>query len=66
MKAGVPSTTPVRVRPTSINLAGNVATYVEDGAPVVLDVSSNVIVSDVDSNDFAGGSLTVAISAYTS
>ncbi|MGZ8420168.1 MAG: beta strand repeat-containing protein, partial [Allosphingosinicella sp.] len=47
--------------PTSTNLDGDIATYVEGASPVKIDVGGNATLSDPTSADFAGGTLTVAI-----
>ncbi|HEX8626499.1 MAG TPA: SdrD B-like domain-containing protein, partial [Allosphingosinicella sp.] len=48
--------------PTSTNLAGDIASYVEGAAPVKLDVGTAATLSDNNAN-FAGGTLTVSIGA---
>jgi hypothetical protein len=48
--------------PTSTNLSGDNASYIEGAAPVKLDVGGNATLND-DGTNFAGGSLTVAIGA---
>ena len=52
---------PVNDRPTIGLLANNTAQFTEGGAPVLLDLGSNATVTDADSADFGGGSLTVGI-----
>ncbi|MGA9581482.1 MAG: Ig-like domain-containing protein [Allosphingosinicella sp.] len=47
--------------PTSTDLDGDIATYIEGASPVKLDVGGNATLSDSTSADFAGGTLTVAI-----
>ncbi|HEX6377298.1 MAG TPA: Ig-like domain-containing protein [Allosphingosinicella sp.] len=47
--------------PTSTNLDGDIASYIEGASPVKLDVGGNATLSDPTSADFAGGTLTVAI-----
>ena len=49
--------------PTSSNMNGDTATYLEGAAPVRLDTGGNATLSDSTSADFAGGTLTVAIGA---
>jgi hypothetical protein len=49
--------------PTSTNLNGNTATYVEGGAAVKIDVGSDSTVADADSADFSGGTLRIRISS---
>ncbi|HYE27115.1 MAG TPA: Ig-like domain-containing protein [Allosphingosinicella sp.] len=49
--------------PTSTNLDGDIATYIEGASPVKLDVGGNATLSDPTSADFSGGTLTVAIGA---
>ncbi|HEY0150071.1 MAG TPA: Ig-like domain-containing protein [Allosphingosinicella sp.] len=51
------------VAPTSANLAGNVARFLENATSIPLDNSANSTFADADSSNFAGGSLTVAIGA---
>ncbi|HEX8571752.1 MAG TPA: cadherin-like domain-containing protein [Allosphingosinicella sp.] len=46
--------------PTSTNLEGDIATYVEGATPVRLDVGTAATLADGNAN-FAGGTLTVAI-----
>jgi hypothetical protein len=53
---------PVNDAPTSTNLNGDAAVYVEGSAAVLLDVGSNATIADIDSADFDTGTLTVAIS----
>jgi len=53
---------PVNDAPTSTNLNGDAAIWVEGSAAVLLDVGSNATVADIDSADFDGGTLTVSIS----
>ena len=55
--------TPVNDAPVIGSLNGDVVVYVEGGPVVRLDDSANTLVSDVDSADFDGGSLRVAITA---
>ena len=52
---------PVNDAPVIGLLANNTAQYFEGGVPVRLDLGSNATVTDVDSPDFGGGSLTVSI-----
>ncbi len=47
--------------PTSTNLNGDAATWIEGSAPITLDVGGNATIADVDTNDFSGGTLTVHI-----
>jgi Ca2+-binding RTX toxin-like protein len=47
--------------PTSTNLNGDAAIYIEGSAAVLLDVGSNATIADIDSADFDTGSLTVAL-----
>ncbi|HEV2818274.1 MAG TPA: calcium-binding protein, partial [Allosphingosinicella sp.] len=49
--------------PTIAGLAGDTAHYTEGGAAVLLDVGAAALVADADSANFAGGTLTVAITA---
>ena len=49
--------------PTIGNLDGDTVTYVENAAPVALDMGGDALVGDVDSPDFDGGTLQVNISA---
>lgn len=51
------------VAPVLANLSGDVATFTEGGGPVLLDVGSNVTITDSDSANFGGGSLTVVITS---
>ncbi len=53
--------TGVNDAPTSASLSGDMAVWVEGGAPVLLDLGSNVTIADIDSLDFDGGHLTVGI-----
>ncbi|WP_194792938.1 cadherin domain-containing protein [Caenimonas koreensis] len=52
---------PVNDAPTSTNLQGDTATYIEGGAAVKLDTSGNATLADIDSADFNGGTLTVSV-----
>src|SRR5205085_9540417 len=47
--------------PTSTNLSGDAAIWIEGSVPTHLDVGSNATIADVDSLDFDGGTLTVHI-----
>ncbi|WP_171832488.1 Ig-like domain-containing protein [Comamonas thiooxydans] len=47
--------------PTIGNLHGDNVTYLEDGAPVLLDALSNASVTDADSANFNGGNVRVAV-----
>ncbi|WP_395612630.1 FG-GAP-like repeat-containing protein, partial [Allosphingosinicella sp.] len=47
--------------PTSTNLNGDAATWIEGGGAITLDVGGNATIADVDTNDFSGGTLTVHI-----
>ncbi|MGV3482126.1 MAG: beta strand repeat-containing protein, partial [Sphingobium sp.] len=49
--------------PTATNLSGDSVTYTEGAAAVALDAGGNATIGDVDSANFDGGTLTVAISA---
>lgn len=53
--------TAVNDAPTATNLAGDIATWTEGGAAVLLDVGGNAAIADIDSANFDGGSLTVSI-----
>jgi hypothetical protein len=53
---------PVNDAPTSTNLNGDAAVYIEGSAAVLLDVGSNATIADIDSANFDTGTLTVAIS----
>ena len=53
--------TAVNDAPTVTGVSGDTAIWTEGGAAALLDASSNAAVGDVDSADFSGGSLTVAI-----
>ncbi|HEX8401112.1 MAG TPA: Ig-like domain-containing protein [Allosphingosinicella sp.] len=55
--------TPVNDAPVLGSLNGDAVTYTEGGAAIRLDAAANTLVSDVDSADFDGGSLRVAITA---
>ncbi|HTU10131.1 MAG TPA: Ig-like domain-containing protein [Allosphingosinicella sp.] len=55
--------TAVNDAPTSTNLSGDTATWTEGGNAVALDVGGNATLADVDSANFDGGTLTVAITA---
>ncbi|TFG89240.1 MAG: hypothetical protein E4H18_00570, partial [Hyphomicrobiales bacterium] len=55
--------TPVNDAPTIAGLAGDALAYTTYGATVVIEQGGNALVADVDSADFAGGQLTVTISA---
>ncbi|MCG8293415.1 Ig-like domain-containing protein [Pseudomonas entomophila] len=54
---------PLNAAPVIANLNGDSQTYSQGAGPVVLDSGSNATVTDSDSADFAGGNLTVAVSA---
>src|SRR6185436_7473717 len=54
---------PVNDAPTSTLLANDTRTYFEGAAPVTLDVLGNATISDVDSANFGGGSLTLTFGA---
>ena len=45
--------------PTLFNLSGDSVTYFEGGVPVRLDVGGDVDIDDIDSPDFAGGTLRI-------
>ena len=49
--------------PTIVNLDGDTLAYDEGDGAVVIEQGGNAVVSDVDSSDFDGGTLTVTISA---
>ncbi len=49
--------------PVITGLDGDVVTYQEGGAPVLLDLGANAIVSDADSANFNGGELRASITA---
>ena len=49
--------------PTIANMDGDSVNYVENAAPVALDLGGDALVGDVDSPDFDGGTLQVNISA---
>jgi hypothetical protein len=49
--------------PTSTNLAGDSVTWTEGDAAVLLDVGGDATVADIDSADFAGGTLSVGVTA---
>ena len=55
--------TAVNDAPLLGNLDGDNSAFTEDGAPVLLDSGSDASVSDIDSTDFGGGSLTVSVVA---
>ena len=56
--------TPVNDAPTVLGLANNTALFIEGGSPVLLDAAPTAAtLTDPDSPDFDGGSLTVAIGA---
>jgi Ca2+-binding RTX toxin-like protein len=55
------SVTAVNDAPVVGNLGGDSAIFTEDGAPVLLDAGSDATVMDIDSIDFDGGNITVAI-----
>ncbi|MCP5144159.1 MAG: DUF4347 domain-containing protein [Gammaproteobacteria bacterium] len=57
------SVTPVNDAPVLAGLNGDTVNFVEDSAPVLLDIGVAASGSDVDSMDFAGGTVTVTISA---
>ncbi len=54
---------PLNDAPTVTNLAGDTVNWTEGSGAVLLDNAANAVVSDVDSADFDGGSLTLAITA---
>lgn len=51
--------------PTSTNLDGDVVTFTEGSGPVQLDLGANATISDPDSGNFDGGSLTVTVTGPT-
>lgn len=53
----------INALPVTSNLNGDTATYIEDGPAVLLDTGSDATVTDTDSADFDGGTVTVAITA---
>jgi Ca2+-binding RTX toxin-like protein len=53
--------TAVNDAPTSTNLNGDAAVWIEGSAPTLLDVGSNATIADIDSLDFTNGTLTVHI-----
>ncbi|HEX8379906.1 MAG TPA: Ig-like domain-containing protein, partial [Allosphingosinicella sp.] len=55
--------TGVNDAPTSTLLGGDVATWTEGETTRLLDPTGNATIADIDSANFAGGSLTVAIGA---
>ncbi|PSJ38893.1 beta strand repeat-containing protein [Allosphingosinicella deserti] len=55
--------TPLNDAPLISNLNGDTAGYTENGAPLLLDVGSNAVVTDVDSFNFELGTLTITINA---
>ncbi|PSJ38892.1 tandem-95 repeat protein [Allosphingosinicella deserti] len=55
--------TAVNDAPTVSGLGGDSVAYTENGAPVQLDDGNNAIVADVDSTNFAGGSVTITMDA---
>ena len=55
----------VNVAPVIANLDGSSITFTENDAATVLDSSSTTTVSDGDSTDFEGGTLTVTLSNGT-
>lgn len=54
---------PVNDPPESTDPAGDTVTWTEGDGPVTLDDGADGLVVDIDSTDFAGGSLTVAITS---
>ncbi|WP_313651593.1 Ig-like domain-containing protein [Pseudomonas soli] len=54
---------PLNAAPVIANLNGDSQTFTQGSGAVLLDSGSNATVSDSDSADFAGGNLTVAVSA---
>ncbi|MDF9618237.1 Ig-like domain-containing protein [Pseudomonas entomophila] len=54
---------PPNAAPVIANLNGDSQTFSQGAGAVLLDSGSNATVSDSDSADFAGGNLTVAVSA---
>lgn len=64
IKAQIFSVVAPNVAPTISNLQGDVATQTEGvGGTPRLDVGSNAVITDADSANFSGGTLTVAITA---
>jgi Tfp pilus assembly protein FimT len=59
--AAVPISGATNTPPTITNLAGDALAYAEDSGPLLIDQGNNATVTDVDSADFNGGNLTVAI-----
>ena len=49
--------------PVISGLDGDSITYTEKGAPVLIDPTGNAVVTDADSLNFSGGTLTVTISS---
>ncbi|WP_139668371.1 Ig-like domain-containing protein [Pseudomonas sp. F16(2018)] len=54
---------PLNAAPVIANLNGDSQTFTQGSGAVLLDSGSNATVTDSDSADFAGGNLTVAVSA---
>ena len=54
---------PLNAAPVIANLNGDSQTFIQGSGAVLLDSGSNATVTDSDSADFAGGNLTVAVSA---
>ncbi|MFO1001920.1 MAG: cadherin repeat domain-containing protein [Planctomycetaceae bacterium] len=57
------STVIASVAPVISNLSGDILSYSEDSPATILDQSTATVVTDADSTDFAGGSLTIGITA---
>ncbi|MCU7796882.1 MAG: DUF4347 domain-containing protein [Candidatus Thiodiazotropha sp. (ex Myrtea spinifera)] len=55
------SYTPVNDAPDVINLDGDVLNYTEGDGVVLIEQGGDVVISDPDSSNFAGGSLTVEV-----
>jgi len=53
--------TPANDAPTQAGFSGDIATYVEGGVPVRLDLNADAVLGDADSADFGGGSLRITI-----
>ncbi len=54
-------TAPINAAPVIGNLNGDSVGVIEGGSPVLLDSGSNATVTDLDSGNFDGGNVTVAI-----
>ncbi|MGE8477678.1 MAG: Ig-like domain-containing protein [Pseudomonas shirazensis] len=54
---------PLNAAPVIGNLNGDSAAFTQGGGAVLIDAGGNATVSDSDSTDFAGGALTVSVTA---